>query len=46
MVDDIDGDGQNDLILHEHVDPAHIKVEGRKPRLSWFKIYGRSFCCR
>ena len=37
MVDDINGDGHNDLILHEHLDPTHIKVEGRKPRLSWFK---------
>ena len=36
-VDDIDGDGKNDLVLHEHTDPFHIKVEGRKPRLSWFK---------
>lgn len=37
MVGDVDGDGQNDLVLHEHVDPMHIKVEGRKPRISWFK---------
>ncbi len=37
MVADIDGDGQNDLVLHEHNDPMNIKVDGRKPRLSWFK---------
>ncbi|OFX38062.1 MAG: hypothetical protein A2X03_03770 [Bacteroidetes bacterium GWA2_40_15] len=37
IVSDIDGDGRNDLILHEHTDPFHIKVDGRKPRLSWFK---------
>ena len=37
MVADIDGDGQNDLVLHEHNDPMNIKVDGRKPRISWFK---------
>ncbi len=37
MIGDIDGDGKNDLVLHEHTDPMHIKVDGRKPRISWFK---------
>ena len=37
LVGDIDGDGKNDLVLHEHTDPMHIKVEGRKSRISWFK---------
>jgi hypothetical protein len=37
LVADMDKDGQNDLILHEHIDQTHIKVEGRIPRISWFK---------
>ena len=31
------GTGRIDLVLHEHNDPMNIKVDGRKPRISWFK---------
>lgn len=42
MIGDVDGDGKNDLILHEHGDPMHIKIEDRKTRLSWFKYPDRT----
>jgi hypothetical protein len=37
QVADVDMDGHNDIILQVHKDDHHIRIEGRKTHLAWYR---------